>query len=227
MWCFTGEKTWSGFVKDWELSFSGGVPEVKFNWTIFPLDNGMTEPMKVTRFYDPGALVDAIQTKFFKDCKIDFLFLETDKNNKLKIHKNKEIGDFVRFTGKDNSFLLDPAQIDKYIPNVSSVVPQKQINESSNKLVATYMYILDNLCYSKEGDPLDNCTLVECTLRRMGDIWMSDKSYLPGKKNSRGFFAFELNRQDKPDKVEPFVSEETNATNELVFTYNINIPAYN
>lgn len=127
--CFTGKKKWGGSVTDWKVNFSGAVPQIVFNWRIFPIDAWVNSPLIPEKFYDPAALINAVKTRYFKDSKMDFVFLDYS-GGKCTVHKNEGVAKFIKFT--KGELTLDPSKINTSHPN--------------GVLVAFYEYIAKNIC---------------------------------------------------------------------------------
>lgn len=146
--CYTGHYDWGGTVQKWDLSFNGGPPIIKFNWTLFPIDVGEVSDKKLREeklvdmlyrpaaFYNVGALIDAVQKKYFPDFKLDFTYVEHDGIS-LKTYKNGEVADKLKF--KRGSLTIDPSNI----PRI----------DASSQLYLFYQYIAKNIC-TVDNDPV-------------------------------------------------------------------------
>ena len=94
--CFTGKKTFEGFITDWKLSFTGSVPEISMTWTVVGTSMPPKAPLEPCMFTKPGALIKYIQdTISDKDEKYDFIFVDSSG----KEYVNEDIDNALVFTG--------------------------------------------------------------------------------------------------------------------------------
>lgn len=148
--CFTGHYDWGGTVRKWDLSFTEGPPTLTFDWVLFPIDVGEVSDKNLREeklvdmlyrpamFYNVGALLDAVQNKYFPDFKIDFVYVEQAEYAKSgKVYKNAEVADKLKF--KRGCLTIDPSNIPR--------------TESVSQLYLFYQYIAQNVC-TTDNEPV-------------------------------------------------------------------------
>ena len=113
--CFTNIKKYFGHITDWNLQFSGTIPDIQLNWTAILPSNPPTELPPPGRYYTPKGLVSAIKEKY-KDDKVDFVMLEDDSD---AVDGLKFINEYVDFD-------------------------LSKVQTCENKLVDTYQFIVNN-----------------------------------------------------------------------------------
>lgn len=155
--CFTGHRSFNGYIKEWNMSFTGGIPNIQLTWQAMPLTGAITKGQD-SAFNTPAELIEFIkkENKLTDDNNIPFVdFDGNDVANRLKflstptyynIKSKKSTGNclidayefivaYSVFTDDDKKPLIFKYDTDTQLPKfkVASYPPDKQYeNEFGN-----------------------------------------------------------------------------------------------
>ena len=157
LYCFTGKKTFSGYINDWKLNFSGSVAEIDMQWTVVGPSMPPKKPLEPSMFTNPGALISYIQENLSdNDVKYDFVFKDSDGNE----FKNGDINNAIKFIG--GYARLRPEHLNstgELLLDIYSFICKSSVTNDGKSIVGQKHIIDDKPVFSAgSADPLETDT---------------------------------------------------------------------
>ena len=166
--CFTGKRTWRGWIMDWSYEFVGTTPSINLNWTSLP-PNGNTQvnPPGPAEYYTPKDLISKLKESYKPAGCSDFPIVDAEGNDISD--KLAFIGDKVNFDlsglSSSSSSLADGYNfvIKNSTLDGKALAPGETIYDKENnpKFVVRFAETENNTTKTEEGEVTNKIVFVQ------------------------------------------------------------------